>query len=202
MPGPAADVEQAAGRRPAATPGQVRRDVLRPAGQGQRQRPGRRLALHRRLDPLAEDERGARLARPPPPAGRFVRSRSTISTHARRLSAARPSSRSRRTRRRGRGARGPGRRRLEPARRVGREQAHRPQRRDEHDGGPLGQAERVRGARRTTSAVAQRAEDVEVRHGRRQQFGAVAAAEVLEDGGGVGFGGTMAERGMGFIPRR
>ena len=60
-PGPAADIEQAArlGQREPA--GQHRRDVLGTPRQRERQVPGRRLALHRRFDPLAIDERRARL---------------------------------------------------------------------------------------------------------------------------------------------
>ena len=57
-PRPAGDVEQDPGVVERALLGEHRRHVLGPAGQGQGQRPGRRLGLHRRLDPFLIDEGG------------------------------------------------------------------------------------------------------------------------------------------------
>ena len=113
--------------------------VASPAGQGQSQVPGRGAALHRRLDPFTEDERGSLAGGVGPrgPVGpepldqlddaRALGRKPDISPDVESSPRFQMLSRKRRE--------------LEPSVAVRRQQPHRPQCRDEDDRGPLGQCQ-------------------------------------------------------------
>ena len=184
--GAAPHVEQVRAIGEGGDPRQVRGDVPRATGQGERQRPRRGLGLHRRLDPLAEDECrpllvAARARRPVgaepldhldharrPGREPEVAADPEIGRHDGRCSRASGVAASRPTPRRAT-AGVPCARRAVVSTIAGRSAR------------PIASRSSSRSPRRV-----QDLEDPEVRDGRRQQLGAVAASEVLEDGRGVG----------------